>query len=391
VTPALTEPERARLVATRRDLHAHPELGFEESRTQARVLERLEAAGCKPRRLAGTGVIADLEGARPGRTVLLRADLDALPLQEENPVDYRSSTKGVMHACGHDGHTASLLTAAERLAARRDFAGRIRLCFQPAEEGRGGAAKMLEEGALDGVDAVFGGHLWNDLPTGKVALAHGPIMAAVDKFEVEVTGVGGHGAMPHQTRDPIVAAAHAVVALQTIVSRETSPLDTAVVTIARIAAGEGWNIVPRVARLSGTARAYSQKTWEALPGKIERVLKGVTSALGCEVTIAYERICPPTVNEPRMTDLARAVAAELLGPDAVVTEGDATRTMGGEDFSYMLQRAPGCFIFVGSRNEAKGLVYPHHSPRFDFDEAALEHSVRILEGCALRFLASGPA
>jgi amidohydrolase len=389
ISASITEAEQARLVATRRDLHAHPELGFEETRTQAIVLERLTGLGLTPRRVAGTGVIADVQGARPGKTVLLRADLDGLPLTEENQVEYRSTSAGRMHACGHDGHVASLLGVAERLVARPDFAGRVRLCFQPAEEGAGGAARMLAEGILEGVDAAFGVHVWNDLAVGKVALATGPVMAAVDKLDIELEGVGGHGAMPQQTKDPVVAAAHLVVALQTIVSRETSPLDSAVVTIGSLQAGTNWNVIPRTARLAGTARTYARPTYEAIQGRIERVTRGVADALCCKATIGYERICPPLVNHPQATTLARQVAGELLGADAVVTEGTGTRTMGGEDFAFFLERVPGCFVFVGSRNEARGLCHPHHSPRFDFDEAALGHSVRVLEGIARRYLASG--
>jgi amidohydrolase len=391
VSTPLSAAERETLVATRRDLHSHPELGFEEHRTMALVVARLEAAGYAVRQVAGTGVVADLSGGEgaPGRTILLRADMDALPLVEENEVAYASTSRGRMHACGHDGHTAALLTCAERLASRRaSLRGRVRFCFQPAEEGRGGAERCIEDGALDGVDAVFGVHLWNDLPVGRVGLAHGPVMAAVDRFEVLLEGAGGHGAMPHQTRDPVVAAAHVVTALQTIVARTVSPLDAAVVTIARLHAGEGesWNIIPRTARLAGTARSYADATWAALPARFEKVVRGVADALGCAATIEYQRICPPTVNEPGVTDLVRGVARDLFGPDAVVVDGDRTRTMGGEDFSYFLRRAPGCFAFVGSRNEQRGLVHPHHSPRFDFDEDALDVSVRLLEGVALRFL-----
>ncbi|MBX3470708.1 MAG: amidohydrolase [Planctomycetes bacterium] len=382
--------ERAALVATRRDLHAHPELAFEERRTAALVADRLEAAGYRPRRgVGGTGVLADLDGAAPGPTILLRADMDALPLVEEGDVPYASTAPGRMHACGHDGHTAALLACAERLAARRGaLRGRVRLCFQPAEEGRGGAERVIAEGALDGVDACFGVHLWTELDVGLIGLAVGPVMAAVDRFEAVIEGQGGHGAIPHQTRDPIVAAAHVVTALQSIVARTVSPLDTAVVTVARLAAGEegSWNIIPRVARLSGTARAYAEDTWAALPGRIEQVVRGVAEALGCRATLEYERICAATVNEPAMTDLARAVARDLLGPEAVRTDGDGVRTLAGEDFSAFLRRVPGCFAFVGGRNAARGLVHPHHSPRFDFDEDALEHAARLLEGVALRYL-----
>ncbi len=393
--PPLSDREREVLVATRRDLHAHPELGFEETRTAALVAERLEAAGYEVRRgVGGTGVLADLVGSRddgaPGRpTLLLRADMDALPLVEESGVPYASTARGRMHACGHDGHTAALLTCAERLMARRaELSGRVRLCFQPAEEGRGGAERVLDDGALEGVDAAFGVHIWTELDVGAVGLATGPIMAAVDRFDVQLEGAGGHGAIPQQTRDPVVAAAHVVTALQTIVARNVSPLDTAVVTVARVEAGEAgsWNIIPRTARLAGTARAYSDAAWAALPERIGAVARGVAGALGCEATLEYTRICPPTVNEPGFTELARGVASDLFGPDAVRTDGDGVRTLAGEDFSFFLRRVPGCFAFVGGRNAARGLVHPHHSPRFDFDEGALEVAARLLEGVALRYL-----
>ncbi|MCO5168791.1 MAG: amidohydrolase [Planctomycetes bacterium] len=390
MTAPLTAPERAALIATRRDLHAHPELAFEERRTAALVADRLEAAGYRPRRgVGGTGVLADLDGGAPGPTILLRADMDALPLAEESDAPYASTAPGRMHACGHDGHTAALLACAERLAGRRGaLRGRVRLCFQPAEEGRGGAERVIADGALDGVDACFGVHLWTELDVGRVGLAEGPVMAAVDRFEAVIEGQGGHGAIPHQTRDPVVAAAHVVTALQTIVARTVSPLDTAVVTVARVTAGEpgSWNIIPRTARLAGTARAYGDETWASLPARIEQVVRGVAEALGCRATLEYERICAPTVNEPAMTGLARGVARDLLGPDAVATEGEGVRTLAGEDFSAFLRRVPGCFAFVGGRNAARGLVHPHHSPRFDFDEDALEHAVRLLEGVALRYL-----
>lgn len=393
LAPPLTDREREVLVATRRDLHAHPELGFEERRTLALVADRLEAAGYEVRRgVGGTGALADLVGGAPGPTLLLRADMDALPLVEENDAPYASTVRGRMHACGHDGHTAALLTCAERLIARRAaLRGRVRLCFQPAEEGRGGAERVIDDGALEGVDAAFGVHIWNELDVGTIGLASGPVMAAVDRFDIEIVGQGGHGAIPQQTRDPIVAAAHVVTALQTIVSRTVAPLDTAVVTVARIAAGEpeAWNVIPRAARLTGTARAYSDEAWAALPGRIGDLVRGVAAALGCEARVDYQRLAPPTVNEPGFTDVVRGVARELFGPDAVKVEGEGTRTLAGEDFACFLRCVPGCFAFVGGRNRARGLVHPHHSPRFDFDEAALEHAARLLEGVAARYLSAG--
>lgn len=386
ISTPLSDAERTLLVSTRRDLHAHPELAYEETRTAAVVLERLRAAGLDPQAgVAGTGVVVSV-GEPGSKTVLLRADMDALPLTEENEkIAYRSTAPGRMHACGHDGHTAALISVAERLAAAPPK-GRVVCCFQPAEEGRGGAQKMIDEGILEGVDAVFGVHLWNSLPVGRIGLATGPIMAAVDSFEITLIGQGGHGAMPQQTRDPLVAACHVVTALQTIVSRSTSPLDSCVVTVGKLEAGDSFNIIPHTARLSGTCRAFSKESHDALPDRVREIVTGVANALGCEATIDYRRICSPTVNEPLMTELMREVAREQLGTEAVVTEGEGARTMAGEDFSALLERVPGCFALVGSRNPARGLVHPHHSPHFDFDEEALEVSVRLLEGVARRYL-----
>ena len=378
----LTAAEVERLVATRRDLHAHPELGWEERRTAGVVTARLAAAGYAPRAVRGTGVVADLEGARPGRTVLLRADMDALPIQETGDAPWRSTVPGVMHACGHDGHTAALLAAAERLARRKgELAGRVRLCFQPAEEGRGGALALLEEGVLEGVDRAFALHLWNELPTGSVGCAPGPVWAACDVFDLTITGQGGHGGMPDLARDPVVAAAHVVTALQTLVSRGTSPLDAAVVTVGKLVAGDTWNVIPALARLAGTVRTFDPSTHRAFPERLSRLVRGVAEALGCAAEVEYRTICPPTVNDPAMAGLARGVI-ERLGARAV-SEGPGTRAMVGEDFAYFLERVPGALLLIGSRDEARGLTAPHHSPGFAFDEGALPLAARLLEEVAL--------
>ncbi|MBL4849650.1 MAG: amidohydrolase [Planctomycetes bacterium] len=384
----LSSEESERLVATRRDLHAHPELAYLETRTAQIVAERLAAAGYTIQTgVAQTGVVARLCGSQPGKTLLLRADMDALPIQEVGEHDYRSQHAGVMHACGHDGHVAALLTTAERLASA-DLPGTLVLCFQPAEEGRGGAEAMIAAGVLDRVDAVCGIHLWNGLPTGTIGLAEGPVMAAVDRFDLVLRGQGGHGAMPHQTRDPLVAAAQLVTALQTIVSRETSPLDSCVVTVGMLTAGDTFNVIPAEARLSGTCRTYAPAAHAALPERFRRVVEGIAAAHAVEATIDYQRICSPTINHPEFTAWAREVAGEVFGPGVVRTSGEGTQTMAGEDFSAFLERLPGCFAFVGSKNPERGLIEPHHSDRFDFDESALEVSARFLEGVARRYLSS---
>jgi amidohydrolase len=383
----LSVEQSERLVATRRDLHAHPELAYQEKRTAALVAARLRGLGYTLRTgVAETGVLATLEGSRPGPTVLLRADMDALPVQEEGSAPYRSQAQGVMHACGHDGHTAALLTCAERLRERSPLPGRVVLCFQPAEEGRGGARRMIDEGALDGVDVVFGLHLWNELPVGSLGVIPGPILAAVDLFEVEIVGEGGHGALPHRARDPVVAACHVVTALQTIASRLADPQETCVVTVGKVEAGDNFNVIPERARLSGTTRCFSPELHQALPAHFEQVVTGVAQAFGCEARIDYRRVCPPTVNHALPTQLVLRVASDLLGEPRVVTDERRVRLPIGEDFSELLLERPGCFFLVGSRNEQRGLVHPHHSSRFDFDEAALPVAARVLEELAFTYL-----
>ena len=372
---AFPERELERLVSVRRDLHRHPELGFEEVRTAGIVRERLAEMRLAARGGVGrTGVVADF-GSEAAARVMIRADMDALPLEEETGASYASSAAGRMHACGHDGHVAIGLAVAERLA--RDPAGAAyRSLFQPAEEGAGGARAMVDDGAIEGVAAALGLHLWNPLPVGKIGLVAGPQMAAVDEFEIVVRGPGGHGAAPHETFDPILASARIVETLQTIVSREISPLDSAVVSVGAIHGGTAFNIIPTEVRMKGTARSFSAAAHEALPGKLARVAEGVARACGVTAEVDYRRINDATVNDPSVAALVAETAEEILGPGAVVE----TRTMGGEDMSVYLRRVPGCFFFVGSG--LPGAYRPHHSPVFDFDERALAVGVLLLEACA---------
>jgi amidohydrolase len=372
--------EFRRLVETRRDLHRHPELAFEETRTAGIVADRLARSGLAPQRDVGkTGVTADPPS--PGRPekgrILLRADMDALPLAEEIGVPYCSTAPGKMHACGHDGHVAIALSVAERLAPKPE-AQRLRFLFQPAEEGAGGAEACATDGVLDGVEAAFGLHLWNQLPLGKVGVNRGPLMAAVDEFSIEVSGPGGHGASPHETYDTILAAARIVEALQSIVAREISPLDSVVVTVASIQGGSAFNIIPSQVRLTGTARSFTEAVGKALPQKIERIVSGTAAAAGVRAQLHYRRLNRATVNDKAMAELVIETASRLLGPANVDTE---TRTLGGEDMSVFLERVPGCFFFVGSAPE--GTHRPHHSPRFDIDERALAVGVRLFEEVAL--------
>jgi amidohydrolase len=375
------------LIAVRRDLHAHPELAFEEVRTSGIVAERLRALGLEPRTGVGrTGVLATIAGGRPGKTVLLRADMDALPIVEENAVPYRSQTPGKMHACGHDCHTSILLGLAKRLTRdRSSLRGNVRLCFQPAEEQGDGARAMIADGALAAPkpDAAFGLHVWQDLDLGKIGVTPGPFMAAVDSFTVTVTGKGAHAAMPEMGIDPVVCVAHIVTALQTIASRGVSPFKEVVVSVTQIHAGTAFNIIPGTATMNGTVRVFDPGVWEELPARFERIVRGVCEALGCRVEIQFERCNRPTVNDPAMAKIARAAAAEIVGAENVL---DDVRTMGGEDFSWFLSEVPGCFIAVGSRNASKGLTWDHHHPRFDVDETCLEVGAEVLLRTAQKFL-----
>jgi len=381
-----TEDTVKELVAVRRDLHQHPETAFEEVRTSGIVAERLKALGLDVRTgVAKTGVLATVRGARPGKTVLLRADMDALPIQEENDTPYRSQVAGKMHACGHDCHTSILLGVAKQLVSERnDLAGAVRLCFQPAEECGGGAEGMIAEGALEPrPDAAFGLHVWQDLDLGVVGVTPGPFMAAVDEFSVTVKGTGAHAAMPHLGVDPVVCLAHMVTALQTIASRHASPFDEVVVSVTQIKAGSAFNIIPESAWMNGTVRVFDPELWKALPGHFERIVRGVAAACGCTVEIDFHRFNQPTVNDPAMAALAREAAAEVVGAKNV---RDDIRTMGGEDFSAFLRQVPGCFIAVGSRNRSRDLIYGHHHPRFDVDEACLAIGAEVLLRTTQRFL-----
>jgi amidohydrolase len=361
---------------------------MEEHRT-ARVVEgALRRCGLRPRRCAGTGVLADLAGAAPGKTILLRADMDALPIREVEGRPHGSRRPGVMHACGHDGHTAILLGAAERLAARPPARGRVRFCFQPGEEGADGARAMVRDGALRRPvpDAAAGLHLWIHLPVGRVAVLDGPCMAAVDRFRIRVHGRGGHAAYPHDARDPVVAAAQIVVALQTLVSRRVDPRDSAVVTVGRIRGGTAFNVIPPSAEIEGTVRTYREATRRRIARELRALAVATARAHGTRAEVEHEFQLPPTVNDPGLAALAREAAAEVVGRDRVVR---AEPSMGGEDVGMLFGDRPGAFLFLGCRNPRRGIVHEHHHPAFDVDEAALPVGRDVLENLARRFL-EGP-
>jgi amidohydrolase len=336
-------------------------------------------------------VLAKITGGKPGKTVLLRADMDALPIVEENDVPYRSQSAGRMHACGHDCHTSVLLGVAERLVAEaRELAGSVVLCFQPAEElggPKGGAEAMIKDGALDWArpDAAFGLHVWQDLPLGTIGVTAGPWMAAVDEFTVTLQGKGAHAAMPQASRDPVVALAQTITALQTLASRNADPLKELVVSVTQLRAGSAFNIIPESAWMNGTVRVFDRELWAEVPRHFERVVRGTAAAHDCTADILYERGNHPTVNDAGLCPLVRAAAASVVGEANVRTD---VRTMGGEDFSAFLEKVPGVFIAIGSRNESRGLTFDHHHPRFDVDEQSLGLGAEVLYETTRRYLAS---
>jgi amidohydrolase len=375
------------IVAWRRRLHQYPELGFREHLTAGFVHQRLEEWGIAHQTgIAGTGIVATLMGASPGPVLAIRADMDALPILEENEVPYRSQHEGTMHACGHDGHTAIALATAYYLSQHpHTFAGTVKIIFQPAEEGPGGAAPMIAEGVLKNpdVDAIIGLHLWNNLPLGTVGVRSGPLMAAVELFDCEIQGKGGHGAIPQQTIDSIVVASQVVNALQTIVARNINPLDAAVVTVGSFHAGRTHNVIADTAEISGTVRYFNPDLATLIPQRVEQVIAGVCQSHGATYKLNYRKLYPAVINDTAIATLVRSVAETVIETPAGVVPD--CQTMGGEDMSYFLQQVPGCYFFLGSANESLGLAYPHHHPRFDFDETALGMGVEIFVRCVEKF------
>ena len=357
------------MVALRRDIHAHPELAYEERRTSALIAERLRAWGFEVDvGLAKTGVVGSLTSGN-GPTVGLRADMDALPISEAGEFDHRSRFDGKMHACGHDGHVAMLLGAARYLAATRDFQGTVRCIFQPAEEAAGGAKVMLDEGLFDRlpVDAVFGMHNWPGLAVGRFALCPGPIMASLDCFDIRIEGHGTHGALPHHGIDPIAVAAAVIQALQTIVSRNVDPRRAAVISVTKIHAGNAHNVIPDHAMLGGGIRCFDPPLRTYLKTRVEEVVAGVTAALGARGRVSFIAGFPAVINDVRSSELAARVARELVGDEGVDTATEPV--LGSEDFSYMLERKTGCFLFIG--NGAGPASCTIHNPGYDFNDEIL--------------------
>lgn len=375
------------LIEWRRSLHQRPELSFKEQLTAEFITQKLQKWGIEHQTgIAKTGIVATITSTKPGPVFAIRADMDALPIQEENEVPYRSQHDGLMHACGHDGHTAIALGTAYYLSQHRDnFTGTVKIIFQPAEEGPGGAKPMIEEGVLKNpdVDAIIGLHLWNNLPLGTVGVRNGALMAAVECFHCTIFGKGGHGAMPHQTIDSVLVSAQIVNALQTIVARNVDPIDSAVVTVGELHAGTAHNVIADTAKMKGTVRYFNPKLKGYLGKRIEQVIAGICQSQGASYELDYWHQYPPVINDANIAELVRSIALEVVETTAgIVPE---CQTMGAEDMSFFLQEVPGCYFFLGSANPAKDLAYPHHHPRFDFDETALGMGVEIFVRCVEKF------
>jgi amidohydrolase len=378
-----TYPE---MVSIRRDLHQHPELSFQEVHTPKKVADYLSGLGIEVRtEVGGRGVVGILRGALPGKTVALRADFDALPIQDEKDVPYKSTVPGIMHACGHDGHTATLLAVAKVLSQHRaEIKGNIVFIHQFAEEmAPGGAIAMIEDGCLVGVDAIFGTHLSSNHPTGTLAYRVGPTMAAADRFEIDLIGRGGHGAAPHETVDPIVMGGHLIVALQQIVSRKVNPTKPAVVTVGAFHAGEAFNVIPDRARLVGTVRTFDEEIRCLIEKEIGELATSISQSAGGSCEYKFARGYPALHNHSVETLFLAEVARGILGSENVF---EMDPIMGGEDFAYYLQNVPGTFFFTGASNPDLGANYPHHHPMFDIDESGMLIAAKTLAAAAIKYL-----
>ncbi|MDP6295045.1 MAG: M20 aminoacylase family protein [SAR324 cluster bacterium] len=355
----------------RRDIHQHPELKFEENRTSDLVAAKLEEFGIEIHRgLAKTGVVGTIRNG-DGPSIGLRADMDALPLEEKNTFKHASSNPGKMHACGHDGHTAMLLGAAKHLAASKNFKGTVNLIFQPAEEGGGGGELMIKEGLFEmfPVDSVYGLHNWPGMPAGTFGVGSGPIMAAADMFDLTINGRGGHAAFPDQCIDPIVVASQVVSALQTITSRNTHPVDSVVISVTQIHAGDAYNVIPDSVLMHGTVRTFQTETRDKIPSSMLRVAEGVCAAYGTTCELNYMSGYPATINSVPETEISAKAVVDLLGEDKIIL--NPTPSMGAEDFSYMLEARPGCYVWLGigpGKGEAGCML---HSSRYDFNDDVL--------------------
>lgn len=370
------------MVSIRRHLHQHPELSFHETKTAQYIQDFYKNLGVEYRaNVGGNGVVAKIAGGKPGKTVALRADFDALPIHDQKEVPYKSTVPGVMHACGHDGHTATLLQLAKAIHSLKDeLTGTYIFIHQHAEEyAPGGAISMIEDGCLDGVDVIFGTHLWSLMDANTIQYVSGPIMAAADRIEITVQGAGGHGASPHQTKDAIVIASQLVTNLQQLVSRRVDPLESAVVSIGSFVSENAFNIIADRAELFGTVRTFSPEIRDLMEAEIKRIAQGTAVMHDCEIDVTYVRGYPAVVNHEKETEFLRDVALKVPGVKDVI---ETVPQMGGEDFAYYLENVPGTFFFTGAQPENP---FPHHHPRFDFDESAMLTAAKTLGAAALQY------
>lgn len=377
------------MVEIRRYLHQYPELSFKEDKTAQYIISFYEKLGIPVNgNVGGNGVVAKISGGKPGKTVALRADFDALPIQDEKEVDYKSKVPGVMHACGHDGHTATLLVLAKVInACKEELSGNFVFIHQHAEESNpGGAKAMIEAGCLENVDAIFGTHLWATLPTGTVSYKAGPMMAAADEFKVKIQGQGGHGAQPHKTKDSLVTASQLVINLQQIISRKVNPIHNAVVTVGYFESGNAFNVIADTATIGGTVRTFDLETQALIKEELERVIKGTCYTANSTYEFGYDDGYPAVVNHPEETTFLARCAENI--PGVLVQEGEPELT--GEDFSYYLQHVKGTFFFTGAMPETNGPTYPHHHPRFDINEKAMLIAAKTLGSAAINYNISVP-
>lgn len=373
-----------KVILLRRHFHKYPEVSGKEFNTQKKIMEELTAIGLQPRKAAGTGVVVEIEGTRPGKTVAVRADMDALKIQDEGTTEYHSVHDGVCHACGHDGHTAMLLGVAQILSEYKEFSGTVRLLFQPTEEEPpSGAMSLIKEGALDGVASIIGVHLWQALAVGTIGSTYGPMMASPDEFIITVQGRGGHGSMPHQTVDALLAGTQIVLALNTVISRNVDPMDSAVLSVCSFQSGNVYNVIPDTATIRGTIRTFKPELRQAILSRIEQIVQGIGAATGTTCVFKKGIGCPPVINAPEIVKEGMLVGAEIVGADKVL---EISPVMSGEDFSCYQEKIPGGFFFIGSGNPAKGIVYPQHHPKFDIDEVALSYGTEFLVRTVLKLL-----
>ncbi|HKZ44735.1 MAG TPA: amidohydrolase [Anaerolineales bacterium] len=371
--------------ALRRDFHKHPEIGFKEIRTSGIVAKELTQLGLEVQTGVGkTGVVGLLAGKKKGPVILIRADMDALPIQEETNAEYMSINEGVMHACGHDGHTAVLLTVAKLLKSHEeDLAGTIKFVFQPAEEGLGGAEGMIQDGVLDNPkpDITLALHVWNDQPVGWFGISQGPSMAGAEIFKIKIKGKGGHGAAPHLANDPILAASHIITALQSISARNIPPLKSAVVSVCTINGGNAFNVIPQDVQLAGTIRTFDPEVREKVLERFEVIVYGMAETMGCSAEIELDRLTPAVINDGEIAMRVKKIA-ETIFPDGDIDSSNYT-TMGSEDMAFMMEEVPGCYFFIGSANIEKDLDASHHHPLFDIDEQSLINAVALMSAAVM--------